>query len=239
VRKEFIRALTRNIREALPDATVRDERWRIFVESDNEERDVRVLQRVFGIVSISVAEKIVCDFDLIKKTALRLTPKKIKSFGVKTQRITKDFHMTSQEISASVGEFILSKRKLKVDLTKPDFWVRIELYGNSAYVISETFEGPGGLPVGSARGFIECDYESDNDVLAAWMMLKRGACVTPTKKLAKWSYGNVESAPLAKVTGVTDVGDFCELQKSLRLPLFSPLVGLSDGEAASLLKKVF
>ncbi|MEM0372651.1 MAG: THUMP domain-containing protein [archaeon] len=239
VRKEFVRILAGNIREALPRASVRAERWRIFVESENESRDARVLQRVFGVVSVSIAEKVPCDLNSIKKVCLKIIPRKAKSFGVKTQRITKEFPLTSQEISAEIGSFIIEKKKLKVDLSNPDFWIRIEVYKNNAFIFSESLEGPGGLPVGSARGFIECDYESDEDALAAWMMLKRGACVTPDKRLASWSYGNSAGIPLARVAGITSISRFCKAQKESRLPLFAPLIGLSVKEKRFLAGKVF
>jgi adenylyl- and sulfurtransferase ThiI len=52
VRKEFIRALTRNVRIALPEASVRAERWRIFVDSKNEKREFRGLLEAMGTLKL-------------------------------------------------------------------------------------------------------------------------------------------------------------------------------------------
>ena len=237
VRKQFARLLFDNIKTALPDSKVSLKRWRIYVESSHEDKDVEVLQHVFGIVSISKAVKTEATLESIQETALSVVPD-VKTFGVHSQRISKEFPMNSQELSGEVGYYILQNKKgLKVNLTNPDFWVNIELYDKVAYVVSKTFDGPGGLPVGSARGTVLCDYANENDSIAALMMLKRGANVTKHASIVGWDFGNrPEEIYLAKVTGTSDVEEFIKAQSESDIPVFSPLIGFSEKEIGSLKK---
>lgn len=239
VRKRFISILYSNIRKALPDAKVILKRWRIFVDVDDEKDSLKILQRIFGIVSISRAVTLKTDIDEICKLAVKLIPKNTKTFGVKTQRITKELPMNSQQISAYIGSYIVDKKKLKVNLTNPDCWIHVEIYGEDSFVFTEVFPGTGGLPVGSAGGFIDCKYKNENDFVSAWMMLKRGAFVPFHKKLQKWMYGNkTDIEPIAVVSGVVDADDFAKVQSTSKLPVFSPLIGFDEKEISDIKKKV-
>ena len=242
VRKEFISKLVKNIQEALPNAKIIRKKWRIYVDSDSDE-DVKVLQRVFGIVSLSKSIVTDADIEKIKEVvAKEVVPKvkEAKTFGVNAKRITKSFPLTSQEIGQEVGGFIHDQTNTKVQLKNPEVQVNIEIYEDKAFIFYDFVLGPGGLPLGTVQGLVTSNFENDNDLIAAWMLMKRGAIVVPfQEKLKHWSYGFKDKGEiLAKVTGITDVDSFNKYQKSTDLPVFSPLIGFTEEELENLKKRV-
>jgi thiamine biosynthesis protein ThiI len=76
--------------------------------------------------------------------------------------------------AARVGERVLDANpSLKVNLTKPDHEVFIEIRHGLSYIYTDVIEGPGGMPVGSA-GRVAAIVQDRDDALAAWLMMKRG-----------------------------------------------------------------
>lgn len=240
VRKRFVIRLAKNIQEALPYDRIETRRWRIFVHPKNEKKSLDVLSRVFGIVSFSTAESCEINLESMKKL-VNLSKFKSKKFAVKTQRLEKEGPLSSNEINNEIGDFIRKNAKAKVNLDNPQITLGIEIYEGKAFIFTETFQGPGGLPLGTADGIVQCDFKTDNDVIAAWMIMKRGAVVVPIhKKLKRWAYGASEKGEvLARVSGVTDPKEFVKLQEREKLPVFVPLIGLSDKEIKELKRKIF
>lgn len=241
VRKAFVRILTQNVKKALPNDKIKTKRWRVFVYPKNEKKSIETLQRIFGVISFSIAEECKADMDEIKKTSEKfLLGIRGKSFAIRSQRLTKKFPLKTEEINREIGSFVQEKTKSKVNLSKPDITLGIEIYDDKAYVFTETFEGPDGLPLGSGIGSITCDYENDNDIPAAWMIMKRGISIIPIhKKLEKWAYGNKKGEILGKVTGVRDLEKFIKQEKSSKIPVFAPLIGLNDSKLRELKTKIF
>lgn len=244
VRRQFIRKLVNNIRIALPTSKILSKRWRILIYPKNEKKAIETLKRVFGIVSFSVVEECNADMKKIKKNVKGFLPKiKGKKFSVRTQRLTKKFPLNSAEVNSEIGSYVLSKVKAKVNLSKPDIVLNIEISGDKAYVFTNknTYKGPGGLPLGSARGVVSCDFKNKKDMIAAWMVMKRGACVVPVhSKLERWAYGVLKKGEvLGKVSGVTDFKKFMAEQEKLDMPLFAPLVGFNNKEINCLKRKIF
>ncbi len=109
------------------------------------------------------------------KAASILADCEFTTFGVKTKRADKSFHLKSEEISRKVGAAILSSLEgKKVNLSSPDIWLNIELTGKEATLFTEKVAGPGGLPVGtSGRVMVSLSGGIDSPV-AAYMIMKRG-----------------------------------------------------------------
>ena len=232
VRKQFIKRLVDNLRLALPGIKVEAKRWRVLIYDDSHETIGKV-KHVFGVVSFSKAIETKPELKEIKKVVEGLLPLNAESFAIDTQRLDKNFPLISQEVNEKIGELVLEKQpELKVNLKNPDVRIGVEIGRDSAFVFTENFKGVGGLPLGSAGGRISCDYENNLDVLAAWMMMKRGVIVTPLhEKLKSWSYGYTQGKTLnAKVVGITSVEEFVEKQKQAKEVLFAPLIGLNEKE---------
>ncbi|MEM4201706.1 MAG: THUMP domain-containing protein, partial [Candidatus Hadarchaeum sp.] len=173
-----------SIKRSLQNVTyaIRTERGRIFVDTNATVKTVKILSQIPGITSISPAVKTEADIDALKVKVTTLAKKLLKpgmSFAVRTTRIG-EHAFSSRDVNIAIGSHILSILKnLKVDLSHPDVEISIEVRGNDAYVFSKTVQGVGGLPVGTQGKVVAILSGNKKDVIAAFMVLKRGCAVTP------------------------------------------------------------
>jgi thiamine biosynthesis protein ThiI len=134
------------------------------------------LRRVFGVASVSPAVELPSDMERIKKEALSLFHARApKSFRVTSQRVTKDFPLTSQQINEQVGEAVYGAGGT-VRLTAYELNIRIEIIHGRAYVFSSALQGVGGLPLGTQQRGCAV-VETERDVLAALLFMRRGCPV--------------------------------------------------------------
>ena len=151
---------------------------RYLVENFNEEDTdtvVNRLMKVFGIHSISIAQKVSSDIQNIYEAALSVCPD-TGTFKVETHRADKTFSLNSMQISAEIGGKLLENNKnLKVDVHNPQSTVYIDLRENgTALVFGKFFKGAGGMPVGTAgKGMLLLSGGIDSPV-AGYMIAKRG-----------------------------------------------------------------
>ena len=151
---------------------------RYLVENFNEEDTdtvVNRLMKVFGIHSISIAQKVSSDIQNIYEAALSVCPE-TGTFKVETHRADKTFSLNSMQISAEIGGKLLENNKnLKVDVHNPQSTVYIDLRENgTALVFGKFFKGAGGMPVGTAgKGMLLLSGGIDSPV-AGYMIAKRG-----------------------------------------------------------------
>jgi len=99
---------------------------RIYIEPLEENYDfdeaLKLLSKVFGIVSVSPVWKIDSDFECIKENSVKMVKDLInregyKTFKVETKRGNKRFPMDSPEISRQLGGYILRNvPELSVDV---------------------------------------------------------------------------------------------------------------------------
>ncbi len=151
---------------------------RYLVENFNEEDTdtvVNRLMKVFGIHSISIAQKVSSDMQNIYEAALSVCPE-TGTFKVETHRADKTFSLNSMQISAEIGGKLLETNKnLIVDVHNPQSTVYIDLRENgTALVFGKFFKGAGGMPVGTAgKGMLLLSGGIDSPV-AGHMIAKRG-----------------------------------------------------------------
>ncbi|MBI4739762.1 hypothetical protein HY772_09590 [Candidatus Woesearchaeota archaeon] len=180
--------MKKQLRAAGIGANITKVRGRFFVHAAPREsqRATEVLTRVFGIVSVSPAcnvdatEEDVVDCSIravgeylskqgLSKQENQSTP---ATFRVATKRINKKFPLTSMELNALLGEKLLERFPLRVQLTKPELVLGVEIY-DRAYLFTETHAGVGGLPVG-VSGKVAVKVDGPFGLLAAFLMQKRG-----------------------------------------------------------------
>jgi len=184
VRRHFEQRLISSINLALRglEYVVKRERGRIFVDTKYPAQVAKRLSRVPGIVSVSLATKAKADINEICKVALRVAKKVLTpstSFAVRTSRVGRQM-FSSRDVNVEVGSAILSKFKdVHVDLSNPDREIFIEVRERDAYVFTETVEGVGGLPAGTQGSVVALFSGSRNDIVAAYLMIKRGSTVFP------------------------------------------------------------
>jgi len=233
-RTYFEKKLINNIRDCLNKNKIsyRDVKrygGRIIIETDNK---CLALKKVFGISSFSPAIKTELDLDKIKDTALNLYTK--GTFRISTQRLNKNFYLTSNELNKLLGEHIIKNKKVKVDLEKPDCEIGLEIM-DKAYLFTERYSGPGGLPI-SSQGLVTLILEGKRSLLAGILMMKRGCSLELIKKrslshkiLENYSYGsriNLVRKPSNYSKAVVKVSNLKDTKNKIyNLPVFNPLIG--------------
>lgn len=189
-REYFESLLIKNIRNALKgvDCGFSRTQGRYYVENFAPEDEFEILsrlQRVFGIHSLSVADKVktLADEDFSEiRASLSAVAAKIKAqrqgkilFRVTVKRADKRIAKNSAEIAADLGGTVLSLGGFKVSLKDFEFDFHVDIRENGcSLVYTDTIAGAGGLPVGcSGRGMLLLSGGIDSPV-AAYMMAKRG-----------------------------------------------------------------
>lgn len=212
--RTFTRQLRRNIRAALRKngiaGEVREEDRRIYIQTDQPEAALPILQRVFGIVSVSQVVEVGRDVEAMKAEALRMAAQfglgPQHTFRTEARRADKSFPLTSPEINQQVGGAVKEAFGPTVKLKGPaDFILGIEVRRDRVLMFSEILAGPGGLPIPVSGRVVALMSGGIDSPVAAWTMLKRGCGVIPlhftqgtveTEKmlenceiLAQYSYG--------------------------------------------------
>ncbi len=184
-RHRFERALRDNVAAAvrdLPGVGIDMPHGRILVHVDAAQVDDACarLERVFGLVSFSVAARVPPDIDAIGAAAVRAaraamdSPAPPAHFKIESRRADKRFPMRSLEISAAVGARVVAETGLPVDVHRPALTIGVEVAPETVFVFAGSRAAPGGLPVGTAGlGLLLLSGGIDSPV-AGWLAAKRG-----------------------------------------------------------------
>ncbi len=135
---------------------------------------------VFGIVSASPVWRVPGGLPELHAAARAFVGEILASrgpqrFKVESRRGNKQFPLTSPEISADVGGFLMEAfpGQLTVDVHKPDFVLHVEVR-DRFYLYSRIVKGQRGLPVGtSGKGMLLLSGGIDSPV-AGYLMASRG-----------------------------------------------------------------
>jgi thiamine biosynthesis protein ThiI len=266
VRRRFEQQLVADIRRrhalAGVPCVISQARGRVFIDSDDWRRSCEILSRTFGVVSFSPVTKVSSEVEELKKAVLEFSKPlmfKDAAFAVRSRR-SGNHPYTSQEIAGTLGEAILKDNAslgITVDLEEPDVEVFVEVRDRSAYLFSTALPGPGGMPLGS-QGRALSVVDSENGLASTWLMMKRGCSVlimTPNRSLVdpleKW-YPNIKTVdPLTDPFQLARNGECIGIALAWRLseigkngplkgdlPVFYPLVGMSEEEVRSLIDRI-
>lgn len=189
-RSTFEAVLMKNLRRRLAPVgtfTIRKAQSTIYVEPAEEGIDwdeaVDRVSRVFGLSAFSRARVVEKDMAAIQEAAsdyLQDTLLGVSTFKVDARRSDKTFPLTSPQIAAEVGGYLLSQfPHLKVDVHQPQAQVMVEIRDFGAYIHAAQQPGAGGMPVGTGgRAGLLISGGIDSPV-AAYMMAKRGVQLVP------------------------------------------------------------
>jgi len=151
---------------------------RFFVLLDEEKvPDAKLrLSKIFGIVWFAQVESAPLSYPEIRETAVRALAGRPKetSFRVSVRRPNKTFGMTSQELARKLGEDVIERLGLGVNLSLPDVTLYVDIISEEALVYTEHLKGPGGLPVGVSGRVLHLLSGGIDSPVAAWLMMKRG-----------------------------------------------------------------
>ena len=262
VRRKFERTLRNTIERMFMDnrieATIDMASGRFFIGSNEPERAIELLSRVFGVVSISPVWSTSSKLEEITALARELWSGVLnegQSFAVRARR-SGGHSYTSMELARVVGSAIWeanASASPSVNLREPDVEFFVEVRDARAYLFRDIIPGPGGLPLGT-QGVVGVCLQGDEDVVAAWLMMKRGCYLDACGDerlidvLKKWDSGihviDAESIPeLLEKSGADGLvlGETLENFSSpvLKIAVFYPLIGMDDEEIKELKKRVF
>ncbi len=248
VRKRLIKILLSNIKSALSKNKIKAQvyaKWeRIFVETNQIKKSSNILKHIFGIISFSPAIKTNLD-NLEKLVIKKALIAKNKTFAVRVKRIGNHV-FTSREMEARIGNLIQQKTKSKVNLTNPDIIFFIEIREQQSYLYFDVIDGPGGMPLG-CEDRVFCVINNKKDLVACWLMMKRGCKVliakkTDIKPLKKWMYGKgvkiikreYASLDVPLVSGNTFKDGLINTDKVVFYPVFA----MKDKEIEDIYRKI-
>ncbi|MBW3011849.1 hypothetical protein KY311_01570 [Candidatus Woesearchaeota archaeon] len=176
----FERKLVENIRLMLSreniDAKVERTQGRILVDADSSA--IPVLQRVFGIVSVSDAVEVELDFGKIKEKAVEIIKESnAKTFRISARRLVKNLE-PSQDINIKLGAYIVEKLGLKVSLKEADVDLQIDII-DKAYLFTDVVQCLGGLPYGIEGSVVLLVDDAKASMQSGFLIMKRGCDIIP------------------------------------------------------------
>jgi thiamine biosynthesis protein ThiI len=269
VRRRFEDSLMGNIEDIFlrndAECVVSKDRGHIYVDSPSGNA-VELLSLVFGITSFSPVEVTKAEMEAMSGTVAGISGKLLKdgdTFAIRARR-TGNHKFTSQDAAVVLGKAVEDAnrgRGIRVDLDEPVHEISVEIRDNRAYVSTERFAGPGGLPLGT-QGRVLALLDDELSAVSAWLMMKRGCKIVPVlaggsektgglvKVLERWARlkpVKLEGAGRVDTKAVEKAIDMAKKKKALALvtgateplgkwefPVFYPVIGLSDEEVSKL-----
>lgn len=191
VRRQFQSGLTNNMENLAIQYGVSLVPGRIgtmeVVTSDSSVSEVEnLLTHMLGIIAIDPANAISDDIDpeIVANLILEKDEQRgqKRTFGVRTKRLGPKGVYKSQEYSAKIGHHMVENdSSLSVNLTEPDFWIRLVLTPDRVWLLGDRIQGAGGLPPG-VQGDVLCKVEDEESMLSSFLVMRRGSRIIPTKE---------------------------------------------------------
>ena len=180
-RNYFESLLIKNIKNSLSGLNYRFSKTqgRYYIEEFSPEDMDEIISRltkVFGIHSISPTVKVKTDIEEMCKIAHAISPTE-GTFRVTVKRADKRFPMTSMELGAKIGGYMLNKTggRLKVDLFDYDFELFVDLRESGySYLFYDKIMGAQGLPTGCSGNAMLLLSGGIDSPVAGYVMAKRG-----------------------------------------------------------------
>ena len=182
-KKRFIQQLSRNIREATqdyPQIKIQPNHDFIFLDLNDADEAVITsrLKNIFGIQNFSPVYVIPRDYETARAAVVELMQgleTEGKTFKIATRRSDHSYEHDTNWLNAEFGAAVLQNiPNITVQVKKPDITVRVDVKKEHFLISTETYQGAGGLPVGSSgRGVLMLSGGIDSPV-AGYLAMKRG-----------------------------------------------------------------
>ena len=189
-------------------------RGRILVtDFDREQEVVERLSKVFGLVSLSVAEEVDATVEAISNyvSSIKIGD---KTFKVDVNRADKRFAIPSMQFAADLGEIVLRcNPNASVDLYQPQATIFVDIRNNGkAYIFDKSIKCQGGLPLSSSGKALLLLSGGIDSPVAGYMMSKRGL-----KLQAVHFYSYPYTSQQAKQKVITLAEELCEYVDDIKL----------------------
>lgn len=136
------------------------------------------IERTFGVANFSRVWEAPRDLGALTERVLAgVEGQRFGSFRIRTRRSDKGFPRRSAEIDRHLGAAVAARTGARVDLTRPERIVYVEVLHDRILFSFERVEGPGGFAVGSSGRVLALLSGGIDSPVAAWRMMKRGCSV--------------------------------------------------------------
>ncbi|MCP4964359.1 MAG: tRNA 4-thiouridine(8) synthase ThiI [bacterium] len=182
-RQRFMPILQANLEEALrvatPDAVVQSRGSHEFeIKAADLTTAGEAASRVFGLDRIDRVTAVAApSLAELTSNVAALTTGIVtdKTFAVRVRR-NGNHPWKSRDAEIAIGNALYDV-STGVDLTNPQATVRVRVQGAKAVVVSESWAGPGGLPISTQSSTLVMLSGGIDSPVAAWMMMRRGCPV--------------------------------------------------------------
>jgi len=163
--------------------------------------------------------------------------KKIKTFGIATDKTDKGVKIKTRDINISAGSAVWEKFKekgieLAVNLDAPDLQINIKIKQEKSFVFVEKKKAIGGLPVGTAGEAIAMFSGGIDSPVAAFLAMKRGLNITAVH------FHSVPQTSEESIEKVKDlVKELSKFQKNIKLYLI-PIIPVQKNIVANADRKL-
>lgn len=177
----FRRLLVDNMRTALArqgEADVRDLGRVVVVDASDLESAAESLASVIGVHRIDRGTPVPAnDLPVLAARVAEIARPSVmgRTFAVRLNR-RGQHDWRSPDALRVIGAALLDD-SAGVNLDEPDVEVRVEVYGNDAWVVDRSWMGPNGLPLGTQDRVLALLSGGFDSPVAAWMMMRRGSPV--------------------------------------------------------------
>ncbi len=151
---------------------------------------VRTIDRVCGVHSVAVAERLARD-ELLRDGELdrprvesivvrlaRASYRAQKTFAVRVHRVDKKFLLSSAEMERWLGQVVRDRTEWeRVRLDAPDMTIHVDIYTDAAFFYTERPRGIGGLPVASSGHVLSLLSGGIDSPVASFLLARRGCTV--------------------------------------------------------------
>ncbi|MDC3291132.1 THUMP domain-containing protein [Euryarchaeota archaeon] len=155
-----------------------------LVKGDAEDAE-DAMRHTFGLTSADPLTSVAVDPEAVADAVIHLAPtEEGATFAVQCKRHGDKQNWTSQTFASEVGAAILARAPhLKVNLSDPEWPVRISLMPEEVGILGTRIVCQGGLPTG-VQGSVITELNNERDYLAAWLVMRRGCrlVVSPNSK---------------------------------------------------------
>ena len=179
-RNYFINTLYNNIKNKLIDynVNIHKDRSKMYIEFEDKDLDSikEIINKIFGIHTYHIAYIVESnDQDIQNKLLEIIKDQEFKTFKVEVKRSDKRFPINSQEYNHILGGLVLRNTDgITVDVHNPELKIRVEIREDKTFIYFNSYNGPGGYPVGTqSKGILMLSGGIDSPV-AGYYALKRG-----------------------------------------------------------------
>ena len=182
-RQRFMPILAQNLRVAfesggLSAAVHRYGHQQFEINTPDPAAAADMATTVFGVERINLVDTVPAKTleELASAVVELVSPRVVgKTFAVRVKRAG-SHSWRSRDAEIAIGNALIG-RAAGVDLSNPETTIRVRVENEEGAVISRSWYGPGGLPVGTQSAALVLLSGGIDSPVAAWMMLRRGCPV--------------------------------------------------------------